>query len=342
MNILIMKLGATGDVVRTTPLLSKLDGQITWLTDARNVPLLKGLGEGLPRNNSAHGAFESLDGRSSSTCPCGEVTAGERRPFTPSPPPSQGKVLGLSWDERTLVPDINFDLVINLEDSPEVGAYLRGLRFRRLFGAFLDANGSSRYTEDSRRWFDLSLISVHGRQRADELKYFNRQSYQELIFEGLGFRFEGEKYVLPSPIRTDLRGDVAIAPAAGPVWPMKNWAHYAELQASLQAEGLRVNFLPRRSSLLEHMGDVAQHRVLVGGDSLPMHLALGVGTPCVTIFNCTSPWEIFDYGIQTKLVSPLLDEFFYKRGMDVRATTAISLNEVFEATMNRLALTAIA
>ena len=112
---------------------------------------------------------------------------------------------------------------------------------------------------------------------------------------------------------------------------MKNWAYYGELQAKLEAEGLRVNVLPRRSALIEHLGDVAQHRVLVGGDSLPMHLALGVGTPCVTIFNCTSPWEIYDYGIQTKLVSPLLGEFFYKRGFDPRATTAIPLEAVIEA-----------
>ena len=62
-----------------------------------------------------------------------------------------------------------------------------------------------------------------------------------------------------------------------------------------------------------------------------MHLALGVGTPCVSIFNCTSPWEIYDYGIQTKLVSPLLGEFFYKRGFDPRAATAIPLEAVIEA-----------
>jgi hypothetical protein len=181
------------------------------------------------------------------------------------------------------------------------------------------------------------LISVHGRQRADELKYLNRHTYQELIFEGLGFRFQGEKYGLPKPAVTDLSGDVAIAPVAGPVWPMKNWAHYDQLKLKLEAAGLRVNVLPRRSSLLEHIGDVKQHRVLVGGDSLPMHLALGVGTPCVSIFNCTSPWEIYDYGVQTKIISPLLGEFFYKRGLDPRATTAIELDEVFQATMDRLA-----
>jgi hypothetical protein len=67
-----------------------------------------------------------------------------------------------------------------------------------------------------------------------------------------------------------------------------------------------------------------------------MHLALGTGTPCVTLFNCTSPWEIYDYGVQTKLVSPLLERFFYKRGIDPAATTAIRLDDVFDAVMERL------
>ena len=67
-----------------------------------------------------------------------------------------------------------------------------------------------------------------------------------------------------------------------------------------------------------------------------MHLALGLKVPCVTIFNCTSPWEIHDYGIQTKIVSPLLVEFFYKRGLDSRAIQAIGLDEVLRAIRERL------
>jgi hypothetical protein len=158
-----------------------------------------------------------------------------------------------------------------------------------------------------------------------------------LIFNGLGYRFDGETYLLPPAAATELAGDVAIAPVAGPVWPMKNWAHYDKLKLDLEATGLKVNVLPRRKSLLEHIGDVKNHRCLVGGDSLPMHLALGVGTPSVTIFNCTSPWEIHDYGLQKKIISPLLGEFFYKRGLDPRATTAVGLNEVVIAVMDTLA-----
>src|SRR5258708_30364281 len=47
MNVLIVKLGATGDVVRTTPLLRRLSGSVTWITAAKNGVLLDGLSDNL-------------------------------------------------------------------------------------------------------------------------------------------------------------------------------------------------------------------------------------------------------------------------------------------------------
>jgi heptosyltransferase II len=293
MNVLIIKLGATGDVVRTTPLLHRLDGSVTWITAAKNGVLLGGLSDNL-------------------------------RHF--------------SWEERARALDISYDLAINLEDTLEVAQFLKSARPTEIFGAYADSSGNLCYTDNSKCWFDLSLISSHGRQQADRLKLLNRQSYQELIFSGLGLHFGGEPYLLPEPIKTGLSGDVAIAADAGPIWPMKRWAYYGELQQRLENKGLIVNVLPKRTSLLEHLSDVRNHCCLVGGDSLPMHLALGTRTRCVTLFTCTSPWEIYDYGIQKKVVSPLLEEFFYKRGQDRRATTAISVEEVEAAVLTQLEL----
>ena len=232
--------------------------------------------------------------------------------------------------------DIPYDLAINLEDTLEVALFLKSVRPAEIFGAYADSSKRLCYTDNSKCWFDLSLISSYGKLKADKLKFQNRQAYQELIFEGLGFRFTGEKYLLPVPIETGLSGDVAIAADVGDVWPMKKWAYYEQLKQHLERQALTVNVLPKRSSLLEHLCDVKNHQCLVGGDSLPMHLALGTGTPCVTLFTCTSPWEIYDYGIQQKIVSPLLEQFFYKRGYDERATTAISVDEVFDAVMAQL------
>jgi hypothetical protein len=291
MNILIIKLGATGDVVRTTPLLRVLGGQITWLTEEKNRLLLEGLTENL-------------------------------RCF--------------SWEDRARALDLNYELAVNLEDTLEAAQFLKTVQCRRIFGAYTDSDGALSYTADAKGWFDLSIISVHGKNRADRLKFRNRRTYQELIFEGLGLSFTGERYLLPPPVHTDLAGDVAIAPESGPVWPMKGWAYYWELKRQLESNGLTVNVLPKRRSLLEHLADVRNHRCLVSGDSLPMHFALGCRIPCVTLFNCTSPWEIYGYEVQTKIVSPLLEEFFYKRGYDERATTAISVDELFDAVMAQL------
>ena len=119
---------------------------------------------------------------------------------------------------------------------------------------------------------------------------------------------------------------------------MKKWAHYDWLKSELEGKGLKVNVLPTRPTLLEHLADVRGHRCLVSGDSLPMHLAIGSGIPSVALFNCTSPWEIYDYALLTKLVSPLLGEFWYKREFDPRATVSIPRSDVLRAVLQAMEL----
>lgn len=171
MNILIIKLGATGDVVRTTPLLRRLDGEVSWITASKNLPLL----EGLP----AH-------------------------------------LRSASWEQRELFRDPDYDLVVNLEDTLDVAQFLHTIKYKRLFGAYADTEGALHYTDDSRGWFDLSLISRFGIAEADLLKLKNRQTYQELIFEGLGFSFGGEAYLMPEPVKTGLSEEAAIAAESRP------------------------------------------------------------------------------------------------------------------------------
>ncbi len=53
------------------------------------------------------------------------------------------------------------------------------------------------------------------------------------------------------------------------------------------------------------------------------------------------PWEIYGYGLQKKIVSPVLEKFFYKRGYYRSATTAITLEEVMEAVMTQVGSLAV-
>jgi hypothetical protein len=276
-STLIIKLNATGDVVRTSSILRQIHGEVVWVTAERNLPLLN-----LPN-----------------------------RP-----------IQVVAWEDATRLrlQEQTFDLVISLEDDLECCAFASRIRTKQLFGAYL-SHGTRVYTDSASEWFDLSLISRLGRTEADRRKLLNRRSYQELIFEGLGLNFSGESYVLPTFDQSTLHGDVAIAPVAGPVWPMKGWAYYDQLKERLERAGLKVNVLPQRNSLLHHLADIAKHTCLVSGDSLP-------------IFNCTSPWEIYPYGLQVKLISPLLNRFFYKRTFDELATTAVKLDDVYNAVLD--------
>ena len=293
MQILIIKLGATGDVVRTTPLLEVLQGEITWLTADNNRIMLDG-----------HSRIRHI----------------------------------VDWHRAASIYGKSYDLVINLEDTEEACLILKEISYDDLFGAYLSNSGQLCYTDNSRSWFDLSLISRYGKEKADQLKLQNRRTYQEMIFKGLGYHFNDHPYYLPPGIKSDLAGDIAMAPKAGKVWPMKNWAFFAPLKERLESDGFKVNYLPHRKTLLEHIGDIQNHRFLICGDSLPMHIAIGSRIKCISTFICTSPWEIHDYGYLEKIVAPELGKHFYQRYESDEATSSISLEEVYRKTITKIGM----
>jgi len=231
---------------------------------------------------------------------------------------------------------MKFDLVINLEDSLNTSRFLNDIDFDDIFGAYTTDDGRLIYTKNSAEWFNISIISKYGKTKADKLKLLNRKTYQEIIFRGLDHKFEGEPYILPQTQKSELTGDIAIAPKSGSVWPMKNWAYFDELAERLENDGWQVSYLPQRETLLEHIADVRSHKYLVSGDSLPMHIALGNGIKCLSIFICTSPWEIYDYGLQKKIVSPNLEKYFYRRDSDPAAAKSIPVKEVYDAVISHI------
>lgn len=283
MKTLIIKLGASGDVIRTTTLLHLFKDGVDWITSDANAILLYGLKK-------------------------------------------INKIIKES--DLTVTKLDEYDFVINLEDSFEAAKILQMVKYKELFGSYLDKTGKVVYTESSKEWFDLSLISKYGISKANQLKLENQKSFQELVFSGLGYTFNFHPYVLPETSMSNLIGDVAISLKAGRVWPMKNWAYYNELNEYLSNKGLIVNYLPQRNTMLEHLADVRNHTYLISGDSLPMHFALGSNISCISLFICTSPAEIFDYGIQKKIISPQLDKYFYRRDYDETAVKSISLENV--------------
>jgi heptosyltransferase-2 len=287
---LVIKLGAMGDVLRTTAILSVLKGEVYWVTRAESLELV-------PKDRVIRGVFDV--------------------------------------SEAARLARESFDLVLSFDDEYEGARLASVVGKRELIGSYVNGNESLVYTTSSAPWFDMGIISCLGKARADELKWRNRKTYQEIIFSLLGAPFTGQEYILNPGLcgrgEKAIVGLIGIERRAGERWPTKRWTRYEDLAALLMRGGYTVRFLEQREHLSEHVADIAACELIVCGDTLAMHLALALRKRVVTLFTCTSPHEICDYGRMVKVVSPLLHKAFYRQDFVPEAVEAISLDEVYGA-----------
>lgn len=288
MKILIIKTGASGDVLRTT-FLSKLlsKDEIHWFTTKENACLVNGIVYTNPKQ----------------------------------------------YDSK------HYDLVINLEEDKNIFvSATSGIKADSYIGPYLLNQKVLTYTLDSSEWFNMSRISVLGKETSDAIKFSNRRSYQEIVATMIGKKFSGEKYYKPTYNVSDRKfaGDIGMVISDSSVWPTKNWAHMKELENILEVCGYKINFLKRRKTIKQYIADLTGHKLVICSDSLPMHICIAHKIPCITMFTCTSPWEIEDYGIVTKVISPLLHKHYYKTSYNKSVAESIRAIDVAEIVQHKM------
>ncbi len=105
----------------------------------------------------------------------------------------------------------------------------------------------------------------------------------------------------------------------------------------LKNKGLNIHKNNPNNSLLEFASLVNNCKAMVCSDSLALHIALGLKKPTIGLFFCTSPDEVEDYeGLLTKIVSPKQGEFFPNK-MDQyneELIKSVSVEEVLKALDN--------
>lgn len=226
--------------------------------------------------------------------------------------------------------NINFDLVLSLEEDVELLKIVSKIKTKKLIGLFVKDDKVD-YTEQGREWFDMSLSSKYGKEKADLLKKNNRKSHNQMFIEMLGKEFTGQEYDLGYVGKKSSNKNIGIIDRCGKVWPSKNWSGYSELKEMLANEGFNVFNLSERNSIKEHINDINNCELIVCGDTLGMHIALALKKKVVSLFNCTSPYEIYDYKRMTKIVSPLYEKFFYTKELNEELIKSIKVRDVFDA-----------
>ncbi len=159
-RLLIIKTGALGDVLRTTSILPGLaelhpELSVTWVT--------------------SHAARQLVQDH-----PLVDVVEGVA--------PGDTHELRLLTKKLAAHP---FDRVLSFDDEEPLCRLARDIQLVDengvgLSGAYLDDTDTPVYTDDTALWFDMGLISRHGKEQADRLKVENKLSHPEIFAAMLG------------------------------------------------------------------------------------------------------------------------------------------------------------
>lgn len=312
-RVLLVKLDAMGDVLRTTCILEPLARSLadeasgaaphlTWVTRPESLPLLRG------------------------------------NPYVQRAVPYGHEGLLHALGEP-------FDLVVCL-DAARDAARLASLalaasaaagRAPRAAGFLLSGSTVAPADERANAWWQLGLW--------DDLKRANSRTYQSLMMECLGLSGPPGEYLLrlePGELedgRAALQAAglepgqrfLALNAGGGGRWEFKRWTaphlvrfvHLARERLGLRvalfageaelpfvqellAECPEGTFFPGVHPVRRFAAMLAAASALVTGDTLAMHLALATGCPSVILFGPTSSAEIETFGQAVKL-APELD-----------------------------------
>ena len=332
-RILIIKLDAMGDVLRSTALLPPLSEEhpraaITWITRKESVPLLR------PNRYLA----EVLE---------------------------VGPEMLVHLQTRT------FDRVINLDASKISAALASAAQSKRKDGFVLNEQGYVQPTNDAARaWLEAGLFDDIKRQgtetyqdRMAEILGLSGKKH-EYVFELKPDERARAQTHLQS-LGLDLsRPIIGLNTGAGERWPLKQWREdgYVELvgrlagQTDVQflllggpSEAARNERLKRQSQVrlfdpgcdnpLRHFaGFLDCCDVVVSGDTLAMHLSLALGKRTVVMFGPTSAAEIELYGLGEKVVPDMTCLSCYKTSCDFvpNCMDLISTTMMEDAVMRQL------
>jgi ADP-heptose:LPS heptosyltransferase len=334
-RVLIVKLDAMGDVLRTTALLPPLAkahprAAVTWITKPESVPLLG------------------------------------RNPYIT-------EVLVLGADAIAQLSVRAFDRVINLDAGKTSAALASLARAPRKDGFFLDERGIVQATNPAAQaWMEAGLFDDIKRQGTQT--YQDRMAEilglagapHAYVFELADDERQRARTHLLS-LGVDLeRPIIGLNTGAGGRWPLKQWREdgYIDLVTRLAAQtdaqfvllggpgevernerlkaGTPVKmFDPGCDNPIRHFaGLLSLCDVVITGDTLAMHLALALKRRAVVLFGPTSAPEIELYGLGEKVVPDMGCLSCYKNSCDFvpNCMDLISTDMVAGAVLRQLAL----
>jgi heptosyltransferase-2 len=256
--------------------------------------------------------------------------------------------------------EVFYDIVFSLDDEENIVSKIQGIQTKKIVGAYLSADCVT-YTDSAARWFDMGLISKHGKKIADQKKKENTKTHTE-IFSGifdvdnvLPHFYGNQQYEMQAG--NNISSDVfriGINAFAGRRWPSKSLriSEYEKLLRLLTENGLNnqknisiylfgngedlytnrslqtsigcksIKCLDTSAGVLRLAALIKTMNIVVSADSLALHLAIAQQVPVVCFFTATSAAEIDVFNRGVKLISKSTDYCSYDPAADNSTITA--------------------
>ena len=180
-----------------------------------------------------------------------------------------------------------FDTIINLEKVAGICALADSLTAWRRYGFRFDPDMCDAMAYDGSQ-HALEICLNH------EDKVANSQYWEELLFEMVGSRWQGEIPTLGYRPTSKEIFDIGFNHHVGSKWPIKAWPieHWKELER-LIGRRYTISWQEGLDSIEDYIEWINSVRVLVTNDSLGLHIAHALGKKIVALFGPTIAKEVY-------------------------------------------------
>jgi heptosyltransferase-2 len=191
----------------------------------------------------------------------------------------------------------DFDVLINFEKNHDICKFSDKINAWSKYGFRFD-NKKKKVEAYDRASEAFAVSSI------PEFKKENKKKVQELLFEMVGSKWDGEGYVLGYQPKTSETYDVLLNTLIGQKWSTKAWpkAYWDKLEELLEKDGLKVTRQDKQdkkilTNLYDYMDWINSSKLVVSNDSLGMHLAICFKKKVLALFGSTPSSEVCFYGL---------------------------------------------
>jgi heptosyltransferase II len=207
------------------------------------------------------------------------------------------RILPFDWITSEQLKSEEFDKVINLEKISGICALCDKIRARKSrYGFSFDTQTGKAEAYD--KAFEVLAVSSNPKSKKD-----NKRTTQELLFEMVEKKWNGEEYVLGYSPKIVGEYSVGLNTQVGQKWPTKLWPKekWDKLEELLVKEGLKVTRQDKQekdvlSNLNSYMDWINSSKVIVSNDSLGLHLGIVMRKKVLGLFGPTPSSEVYFYG----------------------------------------------